>query len=94
MRTPEAYAETMDRFDATVGIDRLRFFHLNDSKTPLGSNKDRHDHIGKGELGKEAFRNIVNDERFRDVGMSLETDKGDDLEEDRMNLAVLRELMD
>lgn len=93
IRTPEAYAATMDEFDRFVGTGKIRFFHLNDSKTPLGSHKDRHDHIGKGALGTEAFANLLNDERFAAVGMSLETDKGDDLEEDRMNLAVLRGLI-
>lgn len=93
IRTPEAYAATMTEFDRLIGTGHIRFFHLNDSKTPFGSHKDRHDHIGQGELGIEAFRNLMNDPRFKEVGMSLETDKGDDLEEDRMNLAVLRGLV-
>lgn len=92
IRTPDAYDRTMAEFDRHIGTKHIRFFHLNDSKTPLGANRDRHDHIGKGELGEAAFRNLMNDARFESVGMTLETDKGDDLEEDRMNLAVLRSL--
>ena len=60
---------------ATVGFARLKVFHLNDSKKPLGSRVDRHEHIGQGHLGLEPFRRIVNDPRFRDVPMLLETPK-------------------
>jgi deoxyribonuclease-4 len=93
IRTKEAYNKTMDQFDRLIGTDRIGFFHLNDSKPELGDKKDRHEHIGKGAIGKDGFRNLLNDERFSQVGMSLETDKGDDLEEDRMNLSVLRGLI-
>lgn len=93
IRTKEAYNKTMDEFDRLIGTDRIGFFHLNDSKPDLGDKKDRHEHIGKGAIGKDGFRNLLNDERFSQVGMSLETDKGDDLEEDRMNLSVLRGLI-
>jgi len=93
IRTKEAYNKTMDQFDRLIGTDRIGFFHLNDSKPELGDKKDRHEHIGKGAIGKDGFRNLLNDERFSRVGMSLETDKGDDLEEDRMNLSVLRGLI-
>lgn len=93
IRTEEAYKKTMDEFDRLIGTGRIGFFHLNDSKPDLGDKKDRHEHIGKGAIGKDGFRNLLNDNRFSKVGMSLETDKGDDLEEDRMNLSVLRELI-
>jgi len=76
-----------------IGLEHLRAFHLNDSKGALGSRKDRHEHIGHGELGLEPFRLILNDRRFRDLPMVLETPKGDDLAEDRQNLAVLRNLV-
>ncbi|MDX1390129.1 MAG: TIM barrel protein, partial [Acidobacteriota bacterium] len=76
-----------------VGLHRLEAFHLNDSKNPLGSRRDRHEHIGRGEVGLEAFRLILNDSRFRSLPMVLETPKGRDLSEDRMNLGVLRAMM-
>jgi deoxyribonuclease-4 len=93
LRTREGYDETMSRFDALVGIHQIRAFHLNDSVFKLGSRKDRHEHIGKGHLGLEPFRFLLNDPRFAGIPMSLETDKGDDLAEDRMNLEVLRSLV-
>ena len=71
------YARTFDAFDRLVGFDRLKVFHLNDSKKPLGSHVDRHEHIGKGCLGLAPFRRLVNDPRFRHVPMLLETPKGD-----------------
>ena len=92
-RTPEKYKQTFQRFEAEVGIDRIRFFHINDSKKGLGSRVDRHEHIGKGEIGLEGFRNLVNDERFRHHPMTLETPKGKDLLEDVENLAVLKSLI-
>jgi deoxyribonuclease-4 len=73
--SPEGYAETFDRFDRLVGFDRLKLFHLNDSKKPLGSRVDRHEHIGQGCLGLEPFRRLVNDPRFRGLPMLLETPK-------------------
>lgn len=86
------YRRTMARFDEVVGLHRLRVIHLNDSKTPLGSRRDRHEHIGRGYIGLEGFRNAVNDPRLRQVPMILETPKGQDLAEDARNLAVLRAL--
>jgi deoxyribonuclease-4 len=93
IRTLERYEATMDEFDRLVGIERIRFFHLNDSKKGLGSRVDRHEHIGEGEIGIEGFRNLLNDPRFADHPMTLETPKGKDLQEDRDNLARLHELM-
>jgi deoxyribonuclease-4 len=75
--TPEGYASTFKQFGRLVGFERLKAFHLNDSKKPLGSRVDRHEHIGQGCLGLEPFRRIVNDRRFRDVPMLLETPKGE-----------------
>lgn len=78
-------------FDRVIGLDRLRFLHLNDSKHALGSRKDRHAAIGEGTLGKEPFRRIVLDERLRRVPKVIETPKGDDeITLDRANLALLR----
>jgi len=92
IRTPKAYAETMASFDRLLGLERLRFFHLNDASKGLGSRIDRHAHIGRGEITVEGFRNLVNDPRFADHPMVLETPKSDDLHEDRENLALLRSL--
>jgi deoxyribonuclease-4 len=75
--SPEGYASTFTQFGRLVGFDRLKAFHLNDSKKPLGSRVDRHEHIGHGCLGLEPFRRIVNDRRFRDLPMLLETPKAE-----------------
>lgn len=92
-RSPSAYAETMAALDRAIGIDRLFGFHLNDSKGDIGCRRDRHEHIGKGKVGLEAFRLILSDVRFRDLPMVIETEKGEDLAEDRVNLGVLRSLL-
>jgi deoxyribonuclease IV len=73
--SPEGYASTFKQFGRLVGFDRLKVFHLNDSKRPLGSRVDRHEHIGAGCLGLEPFRRLVNDRRFRGLPMLLETPK-------------------
>lgn len=87
------YDGVIERLTAIVGLDRVRLFHLNDSKTGLGSARDRHEHIGKGAIGLDGFRNLLNDARFADVPKLLETPKDDDvIAADRMNLAVLRGL--
>jgi len=75
--SPEGYAATFTQFGRLIGFDRLRVFHMNDSKRPLGSRVDRHEHIGQGYLGLEPFRRIVNDPRFRDLPMLLETPKAE-----------------
>ena len=94
LRTAEGYEATWEQFDHTVGLSQLMAIHLNDSKRALGSRIDRHEHIGQGLLGLEPFRFLVNDPRFWDIPMILETDKGPDLEEDRENLALLRSLVE
>ncbi|WP_457607696.1 deoxyribonuclease IV [Nitratifractor sp.] len=73
LRTPEAYEETMKAFDEIVGFEYLEGMHINDSKPPLGSRVDRHHSLGKGELGWEAFRLIMNDPRMDDIPLILET---------------------
>ncbi len=93
LRDPATYGETMTRFDAVIGLDRLKALHLNDSKFGLGERKDRHAHIGEGELGIEAFRMIVNDIRLAGIPGILETEKAPDGADDRRNLATLRGLV-
>jgi len=73
IRNAESYEQTMGRFDAVVGRRFLRAAHLNDAKVELGSRKDRHDSIGRGQLGMEAFRQLMNDPRFDDLPLVLET---------------------
>jgi deoxyribonuclease IV len=92
IRTEELYQETFFRFDRIIGLHRLKFFHLNDSKRDLGSRVDRHEHIGKGKIGLAGFRLLVNDLRFRHHPMVIETPKGKDLLEDKENLEILRSL--
>jgi len=91
--TPEGYAATWEEFDREIGRDRLRVLHLNDAKKPLGSHTDRHEGIGKGHIGETGFRLIMNDPLLRDRIHLLETPKGDDLAEDRENMAFLRGLI-
>lgn len=90
---PKEYAKTIKSFDDIVGLNRLRIIHMNDSKKEFDSKKDRHEHIGKGFIGLEAFRNIVNDKRLNDIPMILETPKEKDLAEDIENLKLLRSLV-
>jgi deoxyribonuclease-4 len=93
LRTPEGYAETFRRFDEILGLDKLYCVHLNDSKVDLGDERDRHEQIGEGYVGLEAFRMLLNDPRFAHLPMLLETPKGEDLREDLENLALLRSLI-
>src|SRR5947207_9598545 len=81
-------------FDERLGFDRLKAIHLNDSKRELGSRVDRHEHIGRGQLGPEAFRHILKDRRLRYVPMYIETKKGthEGEEWDVINLRTLRAL--
>jgi deoxyribonuclease-4 len=92
IRTAEGYTETMAHFNEVLDLDRLHCFHLNDSKTDLGSHRDRHEQIGQGYVGLETFRMLLNDARFADRPMLLETPKDDDLHQDVKNLALLRSL--
>jgi deoxyribonuclease-4 len=91
----EAYNRAMADVDRCVGLDRVRVWHLNDSRKPCGSRVDRHEGIGRGAMGLEAFRRIVNDARFAGLPMILETPKGTEggAELDAVNLGVLRGLV-
>jgi deoxyribonuclease IV len=89
------YLATFRAFDRLIGLGKLKAFHVNDSLKPQGSRVDRHTHIGKGHLGLEPFRLLVNDPRFRSKPMLLETPKveGDNEDMDSVNLATLRGLI-
>ena len=91
--TCHLFAATMQQLDSTIGRKCVVAFHLNDSKKPRGSRVDRHEHIGKGQIGVAGFRNVLHDPRWRDLPMVLETPKSDDMHEDVENLRVLRRLM-
>jgi len=93
LRTTEGYERTFAEFDEIIGLGLLVAFHLNDAKKDLGCRVDRHEHIGKGFIGLEAFRLLMNDKRFWGLPMCLETPKSDDCHEDRENLATLRNLL-
>ena len=90
---PSEYRQTIKTFDETVGTDRIRVIHLNDSRREQGSKIDRHEHIGKGCIGLDGFRNIVNDKRFKQIPIIIETPKGEELVEDIENLKTLRSLV-
>ena len=93
LRTQQGYEETIEVMDTSFGVERVKLFHLNDSKKGLGSRVDRHEHIGKGEIGLEGFRHLLADERFKALPMTLETPKSDSLVEDTENLHTLRSLL-
>jgi deoxyribonuclease IV len=97
----DGYRKTFDEFESLIGFDRLKVFHLNDSKKPCMSRVDRHEHIGKGCIGLEPFQRLLNDPRFDHLPMILETEKSEWREKgkvvidplDEMNLNTLRSLM-
>jgi deoxyribonuclease IV len=92
IRTSEGLNRALAELDRTIGINRIAVVHVNDSKTPLGSRVDRHEHIGKGKIGLEAFRGILNHPLFANAAFILETpiDKPGD---DRRNVATLWKLV-
>lgn len=95
IRTKDAYEATIAAFKKTVGMKYLKAIHLNDSIKGLGSRVDRHTHLGKGEIGLDAFRFIMQDERLDGIPKLLETPKeGDDYEADKKNLAILRKFFE
>jgi len=94
IRTMEYYRKTMDNFDSIIGLNRLCLIHLNDSKKKLGSRVDRHEQIGLGYISLDAFKYIMNDDRFFDIPKILETPKGEtDKDWDEINLKLLRQMI-
>jgi deoxyribonuclease-4 len=95
LATQGEYDETIEELDRTLGCERVRVWHVNDSLKDRGSRVDRHAGIGRGRLGLEAFRNLINDQRFHEVPMILETPKGieEGEELDVLNLRALRQLI-
>ncbi len=94
LRTQMGYEAMLEELDRELGLAVLKCWHFNDSKGALGSHLDRHVHIGDGEIGEEAFRLVLNDERWDGIPMLLETPKEDDLKEDLMNLRRLCALVE
>ncbi|HOK18126.1 MAG TPA: deoxyribonuclease IV [Caldisericia bacterium] len=95
IKTQNGFKKVLDEFDKIIGIEKLCAFHLNDSKTPLGSNVDRHENIGKGFLGLEPFKFLVNNKEFKEHPMILETPGGDEMYiEDLKTLNLLKSLID
>ncbi|NNK85293.1 MAG: deoxyribonuclease IV, partial [Desulfobacterales bacterium] len=93
IRTMNSYRKTMNVFDSYVGFDRLLLIHVNDSKKELGSKVDRHEQIGRGYIGLEPFKYIMNDNKLLDIPKIIETPKGKtDQDLDEINLKVLREM--
>jgi deoxyribonuclease IV len=92
IRTPKGWDAMVKELEKLLGLKEVLAFHLNDSKVDLGARVDRHEHIGKGKIGREGFRHILKDKRFANVPGCLETPKSTDLHEDVENLATLREL--
>jgi deoxyribonuclease IV len=88
IRTEETYHKTFEEFGRIIGFDRLKVIHCNDSKKPFGSRVDRHEHIGQGEIGPLAFQLLVNDPRFENTPILLETPEAP--EGHAMNLATLK----
>ncbi len=93
IKNPKNFKKVIKEFDDIIGLERLKCFHLNDSKKEFGSRVDRHEHIGNGFIGLEGFSNIMNDERLREIPKILETPKGKEQLEDLENLKVLRGLI-
>jgi deoxyribonuclease-4 len=84
VRRPSVLAEIFDQLDRRCGPTSIRFFHLNDSKTAIGSAVDRHWHIGKGEIGTECFRYLINEKRLAHLGGVMETPKMGNMDEENM----------
>ncbi|HEX8616531.1 MAG TPA: deoxyribonuclease IV, partial [Thermoanaerobaculia bacterium] len=94
IRTRDGYERMIDEAERYVGLDNIAAFHLNDSKKPLGSRVDRHEHIGEGEIGLEAFRFLLNDPRFVKIPKVIETPKTIETESDLKNMRTLRSLIE
>jgi deoxyribonuclease-4 len=93
IRTQEGYERVISEFNRIVGLDSLVCIHMNDSKKGLGSRVDRHEHIGKGFIGRGCFSLIMNDKRFGNIAKIIETPKGKEMREDRINLKCLQKMI-
>jgi deoxyribonuclease IV len=93
LSAPKGAEEVFAEFDRVIGLRRLSVLHINESKSPLGSRVDRHDNLGKGLIGLETFRWIMNAPEFKSIPKLLETPKGKDLAEDVEAMALLRGLV-
>ena len=93
IKNSKNFKRVIIEFDEIIGLERLKCFHMNDSKKPLGSRVDRHEHIGKGFIGLQGFSNIMNDRHLKKIPKILETPKGKEQLEDLENLAVLKSLI-
>jgi deoxyribonuclease-4 len=93
LRNDDGWGSLMDDIAATVGLDKLKAIHVNDSQKEFGSRRDRHEHIGKGAIGLDGFRFLMNDPRLAAVPKILETDKSEDMHEDIENMEALRSLI-
>jgi len=91
VKTKKGYEKTFEQFEEIVGLEFMKAMHINDSKVPLGSRKDRHEQIGDGYIGLEGFRNFMNDDRWEGIPMVLETPQGDKAY--KKELKVLRSLI-
>lgn len=93
LTSEEDYRRTFNELDEHIGLGRVVAFHLNDSVKPLGSRVDRHEHIGKGYLGKDTFRRLLRDRRFFGLPMCLETEPGPENRDLAVDLRTLRGLL-
>jgi len=93
LRTDEGYERTFAELDKHIGLKRLVAFHINDSLKPFNSHVDRHEHIGKGHLGLDPFRRVVNDPRFVGLPMCLETEPGPEMKDIVEDLKSLHKLL-
>jgi len=93
LRTDEGYERTFAELDKHIGLKRLVAFHINDSLKPFNSHVDRHEHIGKGHLGLDPFRRVVNDPRFVGIPMCLETEPGPEMKDIVEDLKSLHKLL-
>lgn len=99
IRTPDTYEATMRAFDEAIGLDEIKCFHFNDSMNAFETRKDRHAHIGEGEIGLDGFANFINDPRWKGYPAYIETpktetdDEGNEIDMDLVNLKALRDLI-
>ncbi len=92
LKTKKGLDATLAEFDREVGLEKLVCVHANDSKTPLGSNRDRHENIGEGEIGLEGFRNLLNHPDLKNLPFIIETPGFDKRGPDRKNIEILKSL--